>query len=189
MPSNRHSISRQDPGTWMRPLSVANHASPRRQPGRRRPHGIARLLSSFPLFSRQPEARENLLTLARQRGRFPAVAQVARLTKLPADTPGAGGLEGDHLAMRFAEHGLQRDRCPVLRRGVPADREEVRLWLHRARGRPPGADVSIGNLHHNSSLFVWGAAYTQKSGLRTVEMSSGWRMRRTTRCPTRGGIQ
>src|SRR6266849_5946652 len=43
----------------MRPLSVANHASPRRQPGRRRPHGIARLLSSFPLFSRQPVAVEN----------------------------------------------------------------------------------------------------------------------------------
>ena len=146
-------------------------------------------------------ARDFLLTSVRQRGRIPAVAQVAGLTKLPADTPGARGPEGDHLAMRFAEHGLQCDRCPVLRSGVPADREEVRLHLHRARPGGPSSqpalgsrgDASIGNLQHDSSLCRWREpgrlrirrVWSADSG----DVKGGRRMSWTTRCPTRGGIQ
>src|SRR5437016_181064 len=60
-----------------------------------------------------------------------AIAEVTRFAELPADAPGAGGLEGDHLAVGLAERCRERDRRSVLRRGVPADGEEVRQRLHR----------------------------------------------------------
>src|SRR5256714_6285494 len=72
-----------------------------------------------------------------------AIAQVTRFAELPADAPGTGRAEGDHLAVGLTERRLQRDRRPILCRGVPADREEVRLRHHRVRpGGPSGQPAS-----------------------------------------------
>src|SRR5438105_10444597 len=74
----------------------------------------------------------------------PAIAEVTRFAELPADATGAGRLEGDHLAVGFAEGRLQGDGRSVLRRRVPANREEVRLRLHRVRPSGPSGQPASG---------------------------------------------
>jgi hypothetical protein len=59
-----------------------------------------------------------------------AQAEVTGLAP-PAGASGAGVGEGDPPAMPQARHGLQRDRATLLRGLLPADPQELWLWLHR----------------------------------------------------------
>jgi hypothetical protein len=59
-----------------------------------------------------------------------ALAEIAGIAP-PPGASGAGVREGDFLAMRKAKNGFQGDRGALLRRVLPPDPHELRLWLHR----------------------------------------------------------